>query len=131
MSVSSTDIGDAMTNEFFTADPEEAAGNVKRRIKTTTSAFSSFTYIYVVNKRGELTGVFDLHDLMLQDAGARVYKFMTPNVAAASLTTPVGLALKKMVKYKINGLPIINERRKMLGVVMMVDLVESMQERLT
>jgi magnesium transporter len=130
MSLSSTDIGDAMTNEYFLTDPEETAGNIKRRLKSTTTTFSSFSYIYVINKRRELTGVFDLHELILQDADARVYRFMTPNVIAASLTTPRAIALKKMAKYKIHALPVIDEKRHILGVVMIEDLVESIQEKL-
>jgi magnesium transporter len=130
MSVSTTDIGNAMTNEYFQADPEETAGNVRRRIKARTESFSSFSYVYVINKRSELTGVFDLHELILQDLDTRVYRFMTPNVIAASLTTPVSLALKKMAKYKIHTLPLIDEKRHILGVVMMEDLVESIQEKL-
>lgn len=131
MSLSTTDIGEIMTNEYFTTDPDESVGNVKRRIKLMTSGFSTLSYIYVVNKKGELIGVCDLHELILQDTDVRIYKFMTQNVTAASLTTPPALALKKMVKYKIHALPIINEKRHILGIVLIDDLVESLQEKLT
>jgi len=60
-----------------------------------------------------------------------MYKFMIPNVVAVYLTTPPEIAMKKMVKYKIYSLPIINDKRQLLGIVTIDDLAEAMQEKQT
>lgn len=130
MSLSRTDIGGLATNEYLTAYPEETAGTIRRRVKDTPEN-ASVSYVYVVNKRNELTGVFNLHELIIQDADNLVYKFMVPNVSAVYLTTPVEIAIKKMLKYKICALPIINEKQHILGIVNLDDLVETVQEKLT
>jgi magnesium transporter len=75
--------------------------------------------------------VCNLHELLLQDGDIPMYKFMIPNVVAVYLTTPPEIAMKKMIKYKIYSLPIINDRRGLLGIVTIDDLVESMQEKFT
>lgn len=126
MPLTKTDVGNLATNEFFVADPEETTASVKARLKT-TGDFSWLNYIYVINKKQELIGVFTLHELLLQANDMPVYKFMAPNVLTMSLTTPPSLALKKMIKFKVYALPIINEKRKMIGLVTIDDLVESLQ----
>jgi Mg/Co/Ni transporter MgtE len=127
--LSTSDIGSLATSDFFTANPEETAGNVKRRMKKDTDTSTPLTYIYVVNKKQELVGVCNLHELILQDMDTPLYKFMIPNVVAVYLTTPPSIAISKMVKYKIYSLPIINEKRQMLGMVTIDDVIESIQEK--
>ncbi len=130
LSLSSTDIGNLATTDLFSAEPEETAMNVRRRMKRDTTLATPLTYVYVINKKKELVGVCNLHELLIQDGDTQMYKFMIPNVVAVYLTTPPEIALKKMIKYKIYSLPIINDRRQLLGIVTIDDLVESMQERL-
>lgn len=129
LSLSTTDIGSLATTDFFSVDPEETARNVRRRMKRDTNLDTPLTYIYVINKKKELVGVCNLHELLLQDGDNPMYKFMIPNVVAVYLTTPPEIAMKKMVKFKIYSLPIINDKRQILGVITIDDLVESMQEK--
>ncbi len=128
--LSTTDIGGLATSDFFSANPEETAGNVRRRMKRDTDTATPLTYVYVINKKRELVGVCNLHELILQDTDTPLYKFMIPNVVAVYLTTPPAIAIKKMVKYKIYCLPIINEKRQMLGMVTIDDIIETIQEKL-
>lgn len=131
LSLSTTDIGSLATTDFFTADPEETATAVRRRMKRDTTLATPLTYVYVINKKKELVGVCNLHELLMADGETPMYKFMIPNVVAVYLTTPPEIAMKKMIKYKIYSLPIINDRRGLLGIVTIDDLVENMQEKLT
>jgi len=130
VSLSNTDIGDLATNDYTTADPEELAGKVKTRLKDVAAKLSQLSYVYVINKKKELVGVFNLQELLTQNADMPVYKFMTPNVVVISLTTPKEIAMKKIIKYKLYALPIINEKRHILGIVTIDDLLEKMEGRL-
>ncbi|MDO8571998.1 MAG: CBS domain-containing protein [bacterium] len=129
--LSTTDIGGLATSDFFSVSSEETAGSLRRRLKRDTNSAEPITYVYVLNKKNELVGVCNLHELILQDTDTPIYKFMVPNVVAVYLTTPPEIAVKKMVKYKIYSLPIINEKRQMLGIVTIDDIIETLQERLT
>jgi magnesium transporter len=130
LTLAKTDIGALATNEFVSCNSEDTTYNVKKLLKT-TAAYENVSYVYVLNKRHELVGVFNLHELLLQENDAPVYKFMVPNVVVVHLTTPPEIAIKKMIKYKIYALPIINDKMTMLGVVTIDDLLESVQERIT
>lgn len=129
LTLAKTDIGGLATNEFVTCNTEDSVATVKKIIKK-TPMYANVTYIYALNKRSELVGVFNLHELLLQENDATIYKFMVPNVVVVHLTTPPEIALKKMLKYKIYALPIINEKQQILGTVTIDDLLESIQEKL-
>lgn len=128
LSLSRTDIGNLATTDFFIAQSEETVMSVKRRLKKETNADEPIVAIYIVNQKKDLVGVISLHELLLQDNDTRLYKCMVPNVVAVYLTTPLEIALKKLVKYKLYSMPIINDKRHVLGVIDIDDVVEYMQE---
>lgn len=131
LSLATTDIGNLITTDFFMAHPNETALKVRRRIKTDTTLEKPLTYVYIVNDKKEIIGVCNLHELLMAEGDSAMYKFMVQNVVAVYLTTPPGIAMKKMVKYKIYALPVINDKRQILGVVTIDDLVEHLNVQLS
>lgn len=121
---SHTDLGNLMTTEFITVLPNDLVFEVVEKIKKETGDFSSLYAIYVVNKENQLIGVFNPHELLLQDKNTPVYKFMVQNVIVVHLTTPVEIAVKKMIKYKLSALPVVDENKKILGIITFDDLTE-------
>jgi magnesium transporter len=97
-------------------------GETIDKIKKETVDFTYLNTVYIVNEKDELVGVFNLHELLLQDKETPVYKFMIQHVIVVHLTTPVEIAIKKMLKYKLNALPVIDEDKKLLGIVTFDDL---------
>ncbi len=129
LSLAKTPIGGLITTEFFTASPEETALTIRRRIGRETKEFSALSYVFAVNKQGQLVGAVNLHELLLTAADTPLYRFMTPSVVVVHLTTPVEIAIKRMLKYKIEALPVIDDKKQILGLVTFDDLAESMLEK--
>lgn len=122
--LSTTPIGKLLTTEFITVYPNDLVRKVIDKIKKETKDFSFLTPIFVINDDKQLIGVFNLHELILQDLDTPVYKFMIQNVIVARLTTPFEIALSKMLKYKLAALPVVNGEKQMLGMITVVDLYE-------
>jgi CBS domain-containing protein len=122
-------IGDFLSLEFLATYSSKTAAEVKNQIKKETADFYSLNYVYVINENRQLIGVFSLHELLLQDDTNFVYKFMNQNLITVYLTTPIELALRKMIKYKISALPVIDKEKKLLGVVAFDDLSEKLYEK--
>ncbi|MCS7093371.1 MAG: CBS domain-containing protein [Patescibacteria group bacterium] len=123
-------IGSLMTTEFVLVTSDYTVREVLEKIKKETRDFSVLDYIYVVNKRNELVGVFNLHELLLQDPETTVYRFMVQNVIVIHLTTPEEIAIKKMLKYKLYALPVIDEKKRILGIITFDDLSLKLLEKL-
>ena len=122
--LSKTPIGDALSTEYLTVDSNLTSRQVMDIIKKLTTEFSTLNYIYALNREKQLVGVFSLHELLLQKPDRPIYKFMTQNLSVIHLTTPELVAFKKMVKYKIFSLPVLDSDKRMLGVVNFDDIVD-------
>jgi len=129
LNYSKTQIGQIMTSEFLTVNAEDQVKEVIRKIKLETSEFSFLRNIYVMNDKKQLIGVFNLHELFLQDEETLVYKFMIQNVIVIYVTTPAEIALNKIKKYKLTTLPVIDNNKNILGMVTVDDLIQFFDEK--
>jgi CBS domain-containing protein/sporulation protein YlmC with PRC-barrel domain len=120
----STPIGDYLTTEYLTVFPDDTAAEVIQKIKKETVDFYHLYNIYVVNQEKQLIGVFNLHELLLQDPATPVFKFMITNLVVIHLTTSKEIAIKKIIKYKLSTLPVIDHEKRIVGIVSFDDLFE-------
>jgi magnesium transporter len=121
--VAKTPVGDIMNIQFLVASPVDTVSKVIRHIRKEASQLSDIKYVYVVNDAYELIGVFSLLELLSESMEEPLYKFMITNPVTASLSTPKEIIIKKMVKYKIDTIPIVDDRNHLVGVVSIVDVV--------
>jgi CBS domain-containing protein/sporulation protein YlmC with PRC-barrel domain len=121
---STTPLGNLMTSEYLTISSDNLVKEVIDKIKNATLDFSFLYAVYVLNKEDQLVGVFSPHELLIQELDTPVYKFMVQNVIVVHLTTPAEIAIKKMLKYQLNALPLIDENKKLLGIITFDDLTE-------
>ena len=122
LELSKNPIGGLITIEFLVVKPEDSVRQTIDQIRSKTVDFSSLDYVYVVNKAQELVGVFSLHELLMQDLDTPVYKFMTQNVIVVHFTTPKEIVIKKMLKYQLYALPVIDEQKHLEGLITLDDL---------
>ena len=95
------------------------------KINEKTREYFVLFYVYVLNEKEELVGVFNLHELLLQKHETPVYKFMHQNLITIHLNTPEAIVLRKLVKYKLYSLPVINKENKIIGAVTFDDVIDS------
>ncbi len=129
--LSVTPIGGLITSEYFTAAPEETALTIRHRIRNQTGEYSCLDYVYAVNKDRQLVGVANLHELLLQKSDTPLFKYMNPSVIVLHLTTPMEIAIKRMLKYHLEALPVIDDKKVLLGIVTVDDLTEIILKKYT
>lgn len=127
---SKTPIGELINSKFITISAEETVGSaiVKFKNNLTDSHFSA--YLYVTNKENELVGVLSLSELITKPHSTPIHTIMEQNVVVIHLTTPKEIAIKKLFRYKLYALPVIEGDKKMIGIVTYDDLVEDIIEKL-
>lgn len=124
MKFSETSVGQFLTSEYFTVFSEDHAGYVIDKIHRETADMTFLPYVYVVNKNNQLMGVFNLHELILQRAETPVYKFMVQNINVVHLNTSLNTVLRKLIKYELFALPVVDKNKNMLGIVTIDDIGE-------
>ena len=124
--LSKTPIGHLMSTEYITVASDVTVKEVLDKIRKESADFSELEYVYAVNKDEQIVGVETLHELLLQKPDMPFYKIMNQNLILGRLTTPKEIALRRMIKYSIYALPIVDENRKLLGVVSLQDVAEEL-----
>lgn len=119
-----TPIGHLMNTDYIVVPSDISAKLILAKVKKETQDFSEFLYVYAINNKHQIVGVCSLHELIAQKLDTPFYKFMNQNLILGRLTTPKEILLRRMIKYKIYGVPIVDENRKVLGVVSMQDIAE-------
>lgn len=123
-----TPIGHLMSTEYVTVTSDMTVREILDRVKKETGDFSELLYVYALNKDEQIVGVETLHELLLQKLDTPFYKIMNQNLILGRLTTPKEIALRRMVKYSIYALPIVDDDRKLLGIVSLQNIAEDLVE---
>ena len=98
LQLAKTPIGEKLTSEYITVSPNNTVAEVLEKVRRESATFDFVNNIYVINDEQRLIGVFDLHELIMQNSTTPVYRFMVTNPVVVYLTTPEEIVLKKMVK---------------------------------
>jgi magnesium transporter len=122
MTFSRTPVGKLMTSEYCAVESHMTVRNILKYIRSETSDFSSLSAVYVLNRDDQLVGVFNPHELMMQDFETSAYKFMVPEPIVVLLTTPIEVVIYKFLKYRIPAIPVINREKKILGIITIDDV---------
>lgn len=130
MKYSRTSVGKLINPDFIIIDSELTASQALSVVKEKLAEDPFSSYIYVHNNQNHLVGVIRLDELLTQDGDSQVFKFMEQDVVVAHLTTPQEIALKRMLKYKLYALPVIEDSKRMIGVVNFDDMVEEIEQKL-
>ncbi|HJL77755.1 MAG TPA: CBS domain-containing protein [Candidatus Marinimicrobia bacterium] len=84
----------------------------------------------ILTKDGKISGIFTERDILLNVLGRKldlekeiVKDFMTKNPQVLLPTDPVSFALNKMVDGGFRNIPIVDEKRKPIGQISILDVV--------
>jgi len=130
MTFSRTPVGKIMTNEFCAVESHMTVRNIMKFIRRNTSDFTSLGAIYVLNRDGQLVGVFSPHELLMQDSDTPAYKFMVAEPIVVLLTTPIEVVVYKLLKYKITCLPVVNREKKILGIITIDNVSDILRKKI-
>lgn len=122
LSFAGSDVGEYINSEYCTVDVDMLANKVIETIRTYPRKLSYLDYVYVINKQGQMIGVFNLHELLMQPLTTPVRKFMVEDPINIHLNTPLKSVQRKLIKYKLSALPVVDEYKKIIGIVTMDDI---------
>ncbi len=128
LSLTRTPITKRLSSEYFVVQPTETPRDIIQKMRKTTTDYASLDYIYIVNQKRQLIGACNLHELLIQHEDTPIYKFMSQNLIEAHLKTPLEMVVYKIIKYRLNALPIVDSNKELIGIIPfdnISDIVES------
>ena len=110
---------DLMTKKVVSAKPSDS-------IKSAAKIFAeqNFDHLPIVDKRGKLAGIVTSWDIAVAvGTGKRkLSEIMTSKVITASEDEPIDSIARRLESHRISGVPVVNSRRELKGILTSQDI---------
>ena len=93
-------------------------------IRTDAADVETIYYIYVIAKDETLVGEISLRNLLLALPVDKLSSFMRTDVITVQLTDDQRDVAKKIAKYNLLALPVVDEEKKLKGIVTVDDAID-------
>ncbi|MFT7517726.1 MAG: magnesium transporter [Myxococcota bacterium] len=120
--------GGMMTTEFISVTENEEVGDVIRVIKGDDGEAESVYVIFVVDRGNILQGVITTRELLELSSSDNVGEFMNPDVISARVDEDREEVARRILRYNLTLLPIVDARNSIIGVVSSDDALEVVEE---
>lgn len=121
-------VGAEMTSGFVSLSAEMTASDALHHIRSSSSEKETIYIIYVLDCEQHLCGTLSLRELVLADEYLTVQDIMRPNPVIANVNWPREQAAELIRHYDLLALPVIDNKKKMIGIVTIDDAMDIEKE---
>jgi len=123
--------GAVMTSDYATLPPELTASQAIDRLREIAPDRETIYYAYVVDGHRKLIGFISLKDLIIARKEARIGEIMHRDVIYARVEDDQEDAARKIQKYDLIALPIINGNEALVGIITHDDALDIITQEQT
>lgn len=123
--------GGIMTSEYIAVSDTMRVDEVFRFLRREAPDAEQIYVIYVVDETEKLEGVLTLRDLIVADPKTRVSEIMNPDVIFVRDDTDQEAVARLMADYNFTVLPVVDENKKLVGIVTIDDVVDVIEQEAT
>ncbi len=116
--------GAVMTSDYATLSPQLTASHAIERLREVAPDKETIYYAYVVDERRKLLGLVSLKDLIVARREARVGDIMHGEVIFARVEDDQEDAARKIQKYDLLALPVLNGGDALVGIITHDDAID-------
>jgi magnesium transporter len=118
--------GALMTTDFVAVARGTTVAGTLARIRELRPEHHAITYTYVLDEGQALVGVVSLRDLVLADPRQNLDEIMEDDVVAVTADLDEEEVGRRMTKYNLLALPVVDEGQRMLGLVTLDDALDAL-----
>jgi magnesium transporter len=123
--------GGRMVTEFPSVRADLRAANALDLLRIYGPMAEDIGALLVVDNTGRLVGTLSVTRLALARPNTRVSQIMDPDVKWVLPTTDQEECARIMERYNLNFLPVLDENQRPLGIILVEDLVDVLEEEAT
>ncbi|MGH8951260.1 MAG: magnesium transporter [Acidimicrobiia bacterium] len=123
--------GGLMTTEVAALPVGLTAGEAIERIRQLHEEYEDISYVYVVDDANHLKGVIYFRDLVFARPGANLDEVMVPDPVAVRALTDREEVAEISQRYRLFGIPVIDDDGHLLGMVTTDAVIEAVQDEAT
>jgi magnesium transporter len=123
--------GGLMVNEYLTYHAGLSVAEVIDDLRANAERYARFDvqYAYVLDEQARLIGTLRLRDLLLMSLEQPIQQAMIQNPQTITAETTLDQLQRKFDRLGYLGLPVVDEERRVLGVVLRNDVEEALADR--
>jgi len=119
-----------MSLNYITIPDTYTAEQTITRLRELAPDAETIYYIYVVDPQGRLLGVLSLRGLLLADPLTLITRLVSPEVIAVRADESDEAAAALLMKYDLLAVPVLDAEDRLLGIILVDDVVDLLAERL-
>lgn len=123
--------GGIMTPEYISARDDMTAAIALDSVRILGDRVEDMGYLVIVDQAGKLVGSLSVVRLAIARPNIIVRDIMDPEVAYVTLETDQEECARLMERYDLNYLPVVDGERRMIGVILVQDVVDVLKEEAT
>ncbi len=116
--------GSLMNTEFVSAQENETANRVMRRIRKVADEIESIYYIYVLNDLDAPIGVLTLKQLIRAGSKTPIGEIMRKNVVRVRVDAHIKQVAQIFYKYNFTVVPVVDDLDRIQGIITIKDAFE-------
>ena len=120
--------GGLMAKELVKVNEDLSVLKCLNEMRSQAENVSRVHSIYVVDSKNRLKGRLSLKDLITADSKAKVKDIFIPNVDYVFVNENNEEVARKMSKYDLEAIPVINSKKELLGRITIDDIVDVIKE---
>jgi magnesium transporter len=123
--------GGIMSPSFFSVHQDVTIAEATRLIQTAEELPQHVQYLYVVDEHDRLVGVIGLRDLVLSKPDQPIHSVMAAELVTVTADTDQEKVAECASRYDLVAIPVVDDQRRLLGIVTIDDIVDVLREEAT
>ena len=120
--------GALMAKELVSVNENLSVINCVREMRKQAKEVTRVHSIYVTDSKNKLLGRLSLKDLLTANTKAKVKDIYIPNVDFVNVNEDVNEVANVMSKYDLEAIPVVNDKKQLLGRITIDDVVDIIKE---
>jgi magnesium transporter len=116
--------GGLMTTDYFSVSPEATVAETIEQLRQVSPEVETIYYVYVVSQEGLLEGVLSLRELIVSQPDKRVGDLLAGDAITVSPRQDQEEVAEVISKYDLLAVPVVDDRKRMLGIVTVDDVMD-------
>ena len=123
--------GAVMTSDYATLSPDQTVMEALAKLRREAPDKETIYYSYVVDSKRRLIGFLSLKDLIIARPEKRIEDLMHRDLIYALVTDDQEDAARKIAKYDLIALPVVNSNKVLVGIITHDDAIDIINQEHT
>jgi magnesium transporter len=126
-----TSAGHLMTTDFVGISPRLRVSEALEVVRKRAREREEFVYVVYALDRDKLAGVVSLRELLAADGAQGIAEVMRTHIISVPPTMDQEEVARRMAKYDLNVIPVVNDDGTLLGVITIDDIIDVLVQEQT